>query len=163
MSRTPTRSALRAATVAAVALGTLAVPATALAEHPDHLVDFAADTGDGCLMGSTGGTLTRPARHEPGRLVVEVTGTVTDGSPFCEFVRDDEMYAVASFAAYTGDRLVDQAAAYADNGTEPVAATLVAADDGPVERVVVQVCRYLVGSGPATAPGTCGEPRTYRP
>jgi hypothetical protein len=157
MSRTskPTRTVLRAAAVGVAVMAAVAVPATAaFAERAEAEGGFAADTDDACLMGSTEGTLAW------GQSAVDVAGTVTDGSPFCEFIRDDEMYAVASFTAYAGERVVDEAAVDADNATEPVGLSLT----GPaIDRVDVQVCRYPLGTDPTTAPGTCGEPQTHRP
>jgi hypothetical protein len=150
---TPIRTVLRAAAVVGAALVAVAVPSMAFAEQADVPLDFAADTGDECLMGSTEGEVAW-------RAAADVAGTVTDGSPFCDFIRDDEMYAVAWFSAYVGDELVDEAAARADNATEPVELTLTPAT---IDRVDVQVCRYPLGTDPTTEPGVCGEPQTYRP
>ncbi len=160
MSRTitPARTALSATAVAAAALATFAVPATAYAEPPSTQTKFAADTDDDCLMGATKGVLTWKPSLTGLHITVDVLGTVTDGSPVCDFPQDDGRYAVASFTAYAGDRLVEEATAQADNGAEPVSLSITAP---VIDRVVVQVCRYPLGTDPATAPGTCGQPLTY--
>ncbi|MEO3751347.1 hypothetical protein [Streptomyces sp. B6B3] len=151
------RTAPRAAVLAAAALAAFAVPLTAHAEPPGTETKFAADTGDDCLLGSTRGVMTWKPALAGEHITVDILGTVTDGSAVCDFVQDDGRYAVASFAAYSGDRLVEEGAAEADNGAEPVSLSITAP---VIDRIVVQVCRYPLGTDPATAPGTCGQPRT---
>ncbi|GAA4445886.1 hypothetical protein [Phytohabitans houttuyneae] len=163
MDRFPTLA--RAATVvAAAATALIAVAAPATAAGPTAAQKFYADSGDRCTYGHTEGLLTWQVLTPSIYPTVAVEGTLTDeparNSPVA--CTTDQMYSVASYVAYAGRTIVDFAQSRADNGVTAVRDVLGERNAGPapIDRVVVQVCRF-----PSAPVGIsyCGSPQTYTP
>jgi hypothetical protein len=138
----------------ALATAILAVMLTPTAARAD--TRFHADSGDTCRYGFTDGVLS--ARLAP----VAVKGTLTDRPTLADPTncRDDGFYSVATFTAFFGDRVVDQQAVRANNGTAGV--ELILGQNSTIariDRVVVQVCRNPLVTLP---PSYCGRPAEYR-
>lgn len=153
------------AAAAAVLAAVLALPSPG---HADQLIThtFAADSGDSCRYGFTDGTLTWRFGPSPTPLpvvAVEVKGRVADrplladpGFP----CRDDSLFSVATFTAFSGLREIDRQGARADNGVTSFQFTLgVNSTTARIDRVVVQVCRHKPSS---VLPSYCGRPVEYR-
>jgi hypothetical protein len=162
MKRYPTLSrAATAVAAAATALVALAAPASA---GPTASQKFYADSGDRCTYGHTEGLLTWQVSRPSIYPTVAVEGRLTDepSSNSPTTCPDDRMYTVASYVAYAGRTIVDVTQARADNGATPVRDVLGEQNAGPapIDRVVVQVCRFQI-----TPIGIsyCGSPQTYTP
>lgn len=153
------------AATAAVLAAVVAVPSMAQA---DQLIThtFAADSGDSCRYGVTDGALTWRFGPSPTPLPVAavlVKGRVADrplptepGLP----CRDDSLFSVAGFTAFSGLREVDKQGARADNGVTNFQFTLgLNSTIARIDRVVVQVCRHKASS---VLPSYCGRPVEYR-
>ncbi|KAB8197478.1 hypothetical protein FH608_002685 [Nonomuraea phyllanthi] len=138
---------------AVVAAGLLAAqPATAAASVPFH-----ADSGDQCLRGVAEGTL-EWVDGPIVRPVVRVDGALTDEASVSPCAHDG-LYSTVTFSGYSGKSLVDSEVAKADNEKVALSFTLSNPDAFiPVDRVVVQVCRYST-----TPVGTsyCGKAVEY--
>ncbi|MQY13748.1 hypothetical protein SRB5_39000 [Streptomyces sp. RB5] len=125
---------------------------------------FAADSGDACLYGTTEGTLDWNYASDSAIVVdtVDVKGRLSDKPTLVADptnCRSDGFNSTATFTAYSGTRAVDSNSATADNGTVAFSFTLGKAwSAGPVDRVVVQVCRHPIFTLP---PSYCGKEVTY--
>jgi len=150
------RRAATVAVAAAIALVALAAPAAAAPQK------FYADSGDRCVYGHTEGTLTWRTDTPSINPTVYVEGALTDepaGLPptACAV---DRMYSVASYIGYAGRTVVDSTQVRADNAAVAVRDVLGDRTFTPIDRVVVQVCRF------STSPvgiSYCGSPQTYTP
>jgi hypothetical protein len=160
MRPSPARLLIVTAALAAAVVG---AAAPAEAHHPAVTQPFAADSGDDCRYGTTQGTLAWAATHPPEPASVTVAGTVSDApppaSPGC---RDDQMFTVASFRAFTGDLLVDEETRRVDNDTLGFGFRLTASlPVSHIERIDVQVCRMPLIHATRTA--YCGKPKPHFP
>jgi hypothetical protein len=150
------------------AAGSTAFSATALAstQAPDLTAEqpFAADSGDSCRYGQVKGTLgwrLPPVGGPP--TAVEVGGVLSDRptapitTPECG---DDRRYSTVSVSAYAGGVQVDTESVRADNSMRRFALLLSnEVSRGPIELVVVQVCRQSLPAGPFDY---CGARQVYR-
>jgi hypothetical protein len=152
----------------AVALAVVGAGTPAAADHPEVSQAFSADSGDNCRYGVTQGKLAFAAVHPPEIPSVAVEGTLTDRPTPADpsFCRDDYYFSFATFAAYSGNVLVDRELQRANNQTVSFSFRLAPAPDGRVsqiDRVTIQVCREsLVWVGPIS-PQYCGRAVTYYP
>jgi hypothetical protein len=166
------RSIRRAATVVAAALlAAGAAPSdpgfAAEATTRASVVRFAADSGDGCPYGQTEGLLDwRPITAPPGQADVLLTGYLID-RPFRDdpsrICLDDLRFSYATYSAYSKDVLVDEVVHRVDN-TQIAIEVALRADlaRGPIDSVVVQVCRAsLLSDSPR--PDYCGPAQRYTP
>jgi hypothetical protein len=145
---------MRVRRLLALTAAALAVVLTPNAARAD--TRFHADSGDTCRYGFTDGILTT-------RLTLAaVKGTLTDRPTLADPTncRDDGFYSVATFTAFLADRVVDQQAVRANNGTAQFDFVLGQASTvARIDRVVVQVCRHPLVTLP---PSYCGKPAEYR-
>ncbi len=146
----------------AAALATLAFPGTAQAATVTQ--PFAADSGDACRYGATGGTLSwQYGGVSPLPAVgIDVKGQLADRPLPADpgvVCGDDGYYSTAIFTAYSGSTAVDQQTRSVNNGK--VALEFILAGNAAtrsLDRVVVQVCRSPLVTLP---PSYCGKAVTY--
>jgi hypothetical protein len=124
--------------------------------------EFAADSGDRCRYGQTRGTL---GWHLPplggAAVAVDVAGRVLD-QPVADVptvCSDDGRFSVATVTGFVGVKPVGTASARADNGSQGYEFRITVPDRAArIDRVVVQVCRFLPTPG---GPVYCGAKQTY--
>lgn len=160
------RVLLRAASVLAAVLVAASLSASSASASPTILQRFSVPSGDSCAYGYTNGHLewrsTVPASAVRLAGVVGDRPIPNDPGSVC---RDDNRYTVATYRAYAGERLVDETARRADNGTVAFDVVLgVNSVTVGVDRVLIQVCRYsLYSTDPSPVPDYCGRQYTYTP
>jgi hypothetical protein len=122
---------------------------------------FAADSGDACRYGATGGTLGwRYGTRAPLVVIgVDVHGQLTDrpvpNDPSIGCF-DDHYYSAATFTAYAGSVEVARKTSNANNKVT-FEFTLDGTSTTPaINRVVIQVCRSPISTQP---PSYCGKAR----
>jgi hypothetical protein len=115
---------------------------------------FYAHSGDQCVYGFTRGSVsTTTPTPVPGVLV---TGSLTDRPTPIDPVlcRDDGLFSVAAFTAFTANGTIARDAVRADNST--LQYRFVLGSNTSTDRIVrinIQVCRY---HGTSSAPRYCG-------
>ena len=153
------RPSTRLMAVLAALVASLAITAAPAQAAPT--TDFRVDSGDRCAYGAAKGTFDWNPITIAILPAVSVTGAVAD-RPLPNDVtacRDDLLYTVVTFSAYTRGVLVDTESARADNGVADFRLALTARAS-VIDTVVVQVCRH--STVPTFAPvDYCGRPAAY--
>ncbi|GAA1765726.1 hypothetical protein [Luedemannella helvata] len=153
------RPSTRLIAVLAALVASLTVTAAPAQAAPT--TDFRADSGDRCAYGAAKGTFDWNPLTVSILPAVHATGSVIDRPAPNDVTacRDDLMYTVVTFSAYTRGVLVDTEAARADNGVADLRLALMARGS-VIDTVVVQVCRH--STVPTFAPvDYCGRPAAY--